>query len=129
MTRTTAAAAPAPLIVAAGLVLVEAIMLLSLGVVQVADFDADRAALGVTTSIFFVVYAAALGWFAWACLRGRSWARAPIVLAQLIQILVAWSFRSEPTTLIAVALIVVALVALAGVLHPTSIEYLADDAP
>src|SRR5687767_4590441 len=103
-------AAPAPLIVAAGLVLVEAIILASVGVVEVASFDSDRIELGVTTSIFFFGYAVGLGWCAWSMTRGRSWARAPIVLTQLIQLGVAWSFRSDPTTLIAIGLAVVAAV-------------------
>jgi len=124
----TQPSAPAPLIVAAGLVLVEAIVLVSVGVVEVASFDTDRIELGITTSLFFFGYAAALGWCAWSITRGRSWARAPVVLTQLIQLGVAWSFRSDPTTLIAIGLTVVAAVVLAGVLHPASIEHLDESA-
>src|SRR5919109_352716 len=117
MTRTYAAA-PAPLIAAAGLILVESIVLVSLAVVQMVALDWDRAALGVTTTIAFVLFAGGLSWCAWSVVRGRSWGRAPIVLAQLIQILTATSFWGEETRLIAIAMIVVAVVVLASVLHP-----------
>ena len=56
-----------------------------------------------------------------------SWARGPAVLAQLIQLGLAWSFRGDPTTLVAIALAVVALVALAGIFHPASTHALTDE--
>ena len=59
--------------------------------------------------------------------RRASWARSPVVLAQLIQLGLAWSFRGGETTWIAIALAVVAVVVVAGVLHPASIEALSDD--
>ena len=77
--------------------------------------------MGVTTTLFFVVYGVGLGLVAWQLRRLRSWARAPVVLAQLIQICVAWSFRGGSTTLVAVALSVVAVLVLAGIFHPASI--------
>lgn len=128
MSRTPSVSAPAPLLVAAGLVLVEAIGLLALAVVELVSFDSDRVALGITTTVFFVLVAAGLAFCAWSVMRGRSWARAPIVLIQLLQLGVAWSFRSDPTTLVAVALALVAAAVLGGVLHPASIEHLAQDA-
>lgn len=126
MTRTNTTA-PAPLIAAAGLILVEAIVMIALGVVEVASFDSRRVELGITTSIFFFGYAAGLGWCAWSITRGRSWARAPILLAQAIQIGVATSFWGGETKLVTVALVIVAAVVLAGVLHPASIEHLAEE--
>ena len=58
--------------------------------------------MGVTTAVFFAVYGAALLLCAWSVHRGQSWARSPIVLAQLIQLGLAWSFRGGDTTLVAV---------------------------
>lgn len=121
--------APAPLIAAAGLVFVETIVLVAVGIVEVASFDSGRMELGVTTTIFFFLYAAGLAWCAWSTTRGESWGRAPIVLAQFIQLGVAWSFREDPTTLIAVALAIVAAVVLAGVFHPASIHFLEPEQP
>jgi hypothetical protein len=118
---------PAPLVVAASLVGVEGGLLLLLSVLELGSLSSGRVAMGVTTTAFFVVYGVALVFCAWAVSRGQSWARSPIVLTQLIQLGVAWSFRGGSTTLVAIVLAVVALVVVAGVLHPASIEALSDD--
>lgn len=118
---------PAPLIAAASLVAVEAVLLLGYAVLELASVSSDRVAVAVTTSIFFAAYGALLLACARAITRGRSWARSPIVLAQLIQLGVAWSFRGADTTLVAIALAAVALVVLAGLLAPSSIEALSDE--
>jgi hypothetical protein len=118
---------PAPLVVAASLVAVEGLVLLLLAVLELASLSSQRLTMGVTTTGFFAVYGGALLLLAWSVHRGRSWARSPIVLAQLIQLGIAWSFRGGDTTLVAVALAVVALIVVVGLLHPASIEALADD--
>lgn len=118
---------PAPLLVAASLVAVEGLVVVLLAIVEVVSLDGARLTMGLTTTVFFLVYGVALVGCA-VLLRGRSsWARSPAVLAQLIQLGLAWNFRSEPTTLIALALAVVALVVLAGIFHPASLEALADE--
>jgi hypothetical protein len=118
---------PAPLVVAASLVAVEGLVLLLLAVLELASLSSQRLTMGVTTTGFFAVYGGALLLLAWSVHRGRSWARSPIVLAQLIQLGLAWSFRGGDTTLVAIALAVVALIVVVGLLHPASIEALADD--
>jgi hypothetical protein len=120
-------APPAPLTVAAALVGVEALVLLGLGVAELASLSRERATMAVTTAFFFVGYGVFLGLCGWLLSRLRSWVRAPVVLAQLIQLLTAWSFREAPTTLIWIAASAVALVVLAGVLHPASLRALAED--
>ena len=89
---------PAPLVVAASLVAVEGLLLLGYAVLLLAS--------------------------ARAVARGQSWGRSPIVLTQLIQLGLAWSFRDGSTLLVAVALAVIALVVLAGILNPASIDAL-----
>jgi hypothetical protein len=116
---------PAPLVVAASLVAVEGILLLGYAVLELASISSDRAAVALTTALFFAGYGALLLAAAWAVTHGRSWARSPIVLAQLIQLGVAWSFRGGDTTVVAVAMAVVAVVVLVGVLLPSSIDALA----
>jgi hypothetical protein len=116
---------PAPLVVAASLVAVEGILLLGYAVLELASISSDRAAVALTTALFFAGYGALLLAAAWAVTHGRSWARSPIVLAQLIQLGVAWSFRGGETTVVAVAMAVVAVVVLVGVLLPSSIDALA----
>jgi hypothetical protein len=117
----------APLIVAASLVTVEGLLLLVFAVLELASLDADRVAMGATTSIFFVLYGAGLLLCAWSLVRGSSWARSPVVLTQLIGLGVAWSFRGGETTIVAVAIAVVAVVVLIGLFHPASLAALADD--
>ena len=117
---------PAPLLVAASLVAVEGLLLLGYAVLELASLSADRAAVAVTTSIFFAAYGGLLVAAAWAITHGHSWARSPMVLAQLIQLGVAWSFRGGDTTWVAVTLAGVALVVLVGLLNPASIDALAD---
>jgi len=117
---------PAPLVVAASLVAVEALVLLGYAVLELVNISSGRAAVALTTSPFFAAYGALLIAAALAVTRGRSWARSPIVLAQLIQLGVAWSFRGGDTTLVAVGLAVVAVVVLAGLLAPSSVDALAD---
>jgi hypothetical protein len=120
---------PAPLVVAASLVAVEGLLLLGYAVLELASLSADRVTVALTTAIFFAAYAVLLLASARAVTRGQSWGRSPIVLTQLIQLGLAWSFRDGSTLLVAVALAVIALVVLAGILNPASIDALsrADD--
>lgn len=117
---------PAPLVVAASLVAVEAVCLVLFGLAELRSLTASKLAMGVTTSLFFAVYGVGLGAFAWLLQRRRSWVRAPVVLAQLIQLGVAWSFRSGDTAFVSVLLTVVAVIVLVGIFHPASLAALAE---
>jgi hypothetical protein len=118
---------PAPLAVAASLTAVEAVIFVVLAVAELADFEASKAVMGATTALFFLGYGAGLALCAWGVWRLASWGRAPIVVAQLIQIFLAWSFWGGETTWVAVVLALVAAIVLAGVFHPQSIAALADE--
>jgi hypothetical protein len=118
---------PAPLKVAASLTAVEAVLLLIYAVVELFSISPGKAAVTLTTAAFFALYGAALLICAWGLVGGRSWARSPVVLAQLIQLGVAWSFRGGDTTVVAVVLALVALIVVAGILHPASIAHLDDN--
>ena len=115
---------PPPLTVAASLAAVQAVMLVLLGLLEVASLSADRLTMGATTAVFFVAAGAGLGTCAWFLHRRSSWARSPIVFAQLLQLGLAWSFRAAPTTWLAVVLAVVALIVLVGIFHKDSLEAL-----
>lgn len=117
---------PAPLVVAASLVAVEGLLLLGYAVLELASLSTERAAVALTTAVFFAAYGGLLLACAWAVTHGRSWARSPIVLAQLIQLGVAWSFRGGDTTWVAVAMALAAIVVLVGLLNPVSIDALAE---
>jgi len=118
---------PPPLVVAASLAAVEGLVMVLLAVLEVGNLASNRLTMGLTTSLFFAVYGVGLLFCAWQVARGQSWARSPLVLAQLLQLGVAWSFRGGDTTWVAIALAVVAVVTLAGFLHPQSIDALSDE--
>ncbi len=120
-------AVPAPLNVTVSLVLVEALVFVALGISEIASLHGERLALGLTVFAFFLVYGGALAFLALRLRRLDSWARAPIVLAQLLQILVGGSFWGGSTSVVAVLMVVVGLVALAGVFHPASLDALAGE--
>jgi len=118
---------PAPLVVAASLVAVEGGLMLMFALMEMGSLASERLTMGVTTAVFFAVYGIGLLVCTWQVTRGNAWARSPIVLAQLIQLGVAWSFRGGETTWVAICLAVVAVIVLAGLLHPQSIDALHDE--
>jgi peptidoglycan/LPS O-acetylase OafA/YrhL len=115
---------PTPLVVAAGLAAVEGILVIGFAALEAASVHADRAAMGVTTSVFFVLYGAAMMLCAWGLNRLRTWARGPVLLAQLIFLGLAWNFRQGGTLPLAVAMAVPAAVVLVGMLLPSSVDAL-----
>lgn len=119
---------PPPLVVAASLAGVEAVVLAALAALELASLRLDRLTMGATTATFFLVAAAGLAWCAWCLWRVRRWARGPVVMTQLICLGLAWNFWGPETRAIAISLALVALVVIAGLLHPTSTEVLEADA-
>jgi len=124
------ASKPAALVVAASLAAIEGLVLLGYAVLELASFSSERPEVAITTSLFFAAYGGLLVFGGWSLTRGQSWARSPVVLAQLIQLGVAWSFRGGDTTLVAVAIATVALIVLVGLFSPASLAALneADEA-
>ena len=118
--------APAPLIVAGSVVGLEAFALVVFGIVEIATTSSARVTMGVTTAFFFLAYGLGLGACGWLLTRLRSWTRAPVVLAQLIQLGVAWSFKGGAGSAASAGLLVLAVIVLAGVFHPASIDALAE---
>lgn len=118
---------PAPLLVAASLAAVEAILLVLQGLAELFAVSGERLTMGLTTSVFFLIYGTGLAVGAWALTRARSWARAPVVVAQLIQLAVAASFWGGGTSWVSVGLVVVAGLVLVGLFHPASMRALADE--
>lgn len=118
---------PTPLVVAASIAAVEGALLLVYAVLELVSVSSQRVTMGLTTSAFFAVYGAALVLGAWSIAHGRAWARGLILLAQLIQLGVAWNLRGGDTTVVAVGLAVTAVIVIAGVVHPASIDHLADE--
>src|SRR3954453_21948068 len=125
MTSASSPSAPAPrdlrwLRVAALVCLAEAAALLVLAVGEGATLSSSRAAVGVTTTIFFAIYAAGLALAARAIAKCHSWARAPLVLTQLIQLGLAWSFFGSGTEWVAALLAASALFVAVVLLLPST---------
>ena len=120
--------APVPLLVAAAVTALEAVVFLVLSAFQVPGMHDEKLTMNVTTFAFFVGYAAFLAFCAWELVRLRSWARAPVVLAQVFQVLVGADFWGGRTSAVAVVAVVLALVVLVGVFHPASVRALASEA-
>lgn len=118
---------PVPLGLALLVVAVEALAMLVLAVLELLSLDTGRLVMGVTTTVFFAGYAAAL----LACARGTwlrdTWGRSPLVLAQLIQLGVAWSWFGG-TPRLSLVLAGTALAVLVGLLHPASLRALEPEA-
>jgi hypothetical protein len=108
-------------------VAVEALLVVIYGVAEITAVTGSRATMGVTTAAFFIGYGAGLAYFAWTLARLGSWARSPIVLAQLIQLGLAWSFWGGAGTAPALGLALTAVLVLAGIFHPASLAALEDD--
>ncbi len=126
MTPTDDASArvPGTVRVAAALTVLEGAAFAAYGVALVPALLGGRPEAGSTSLFFFLAYAGFLGVCAWQLWRLRSWARAPVVLAQLIQLLVGSSFWGGSTTPFALVLIGVAITVLVTLLHPRSLAAL-----
>jgi len=105
----------------------EALLLLSLGVVELFHLRAARLAMGVTTAAFFVAGAAALAWCAWALRNARRSARGPVVMAQLIQLGMAWNLRDVWSVVLPGGLALAALLVIGGLLHPATTKVLEEN--
>jgi hypothetical protein len=113
--------------VAASLTALEGLLVVAYGVLEAANLHADRAAMGVTTSTFFVILGGALVACAWLVGRARPGARSPIVVVQVILLGLAWNFWGGSTTWVAGTLAAVAILVLGGLLHPASTAALTAD--
>lgn len=111
---------PRPLKVAFYVATVEAIALLALAVLELIHLDGDRLAMGITTTIAFLMYAFALLFCGLGILNLYSWARSPIVFLQLIGLGLAWSFRDNVP--IALAIVVCTVTVLVGIFAPVSLR-------
>ena len=116
--------APAPLLVAASLAALEGLVIGVLGLLELVSLTSGRLTMGLTTAGFFAAYGVLLVFCGWQLTRCTPWARAPVLLAQLIQLGLAWGFREGDTLPVAIVLAVVSVVVLAGLFHPASMRAL-----
>ena len=118
--------APLPLLVAAGVVTLEGLFAVVFGTFEAVSINSSRAVMGVTTALFFVAFGVGLLVCAWGLRQVRSWARGPVMLAQLMSLGLAWNFRGGETGWISVVLLVPGVIGLIGMLHPQTVAALDD---
>ncbi|MET7276713.1 hypothetical protein ABZS29_00675 [Kribbella sp. NPDC005582] len=126
-TDSPAAVVPRPLKLAAAVVAAEGLALLVLGIAEAFTIQGSRLVLGLTTTVFFLLYGVGLGAVARGLSRASTWSRGPAVFSQLIQLLIAYSFWGGGTKAVAIALVVAAIAVLVGVFRKESTEALADN--
>ncbi|MFL6059612.1 MAG: hypothetical protein ACJ72E_00165 [Marmoricola sp.] len=119
--------APVPLRVAGVLVALEGTAIAVLGALEALNTSSLRVVMGATTSLFFVVFGLALVACAWGLSRVAAWARGPVLIAQLISLGMAWSFKAPDTWGISVLLAVPAVAVLIAMLHPATLAALDDE--
>lgn len=119
--------APVPLLVVFVLLVLEAGALAALGAGLVGDVVTGAAAAAGTSAalaVFYLAVAAGLVAAGRALLRGRRWARGPVVTWQLLQGACALALGSLFAPWVVVALLTLAAGVVAGVLWPVSRAYL-----
>jgi len=118
--------APRSLLVAAVLVGLEGLFGVGFGIAEALHTTSARATMGVTTSLFFAAFGAALVGCAWGLSRSSAWARGPVLIAQLLALGLAWNFKTGDTWPASVALAVPAVAVLVAMLRPASLAALDD---
>lgn len=84
----------------------------------------ERSGMAMAVALFLGAYGAGLGAAAWFLLKRRSSARAPIVLAQLLHLGIAWNARGEPLTPYALAAAWLSALTLLAVMWPSTTRVL-----
>jgi predicted transporter len=111
---------PLTIVLAAALLALEGLAGLAYAVLELGQVRMSRAEVGVGVAVLMAVFGLVLLLVARGVFLGRRWSRGPAVVAQLILLPIAWSFRGGVTTWISVTLAVLAIAALVGLLHPRS---------
>lgn len=114
---------PLSLRLAAVFVAVECLLLLVVAVLGLVNPSNVGVAVGL--GVIYVVSALGLALAAVGLWERRSWGRAPVVLAQLVVVGMAWDIRHDAIALSICGLVIGAAV-LACVLHPASTRALSD---
>ncbi|MBC7633913.1 hypothetical protein [Aeromicrobium sp.] len=132
LSRRPEGTARALLLAAAVTVSAEAVGFVILAVLGLVAPSADPVGVGVGIGVFLLIYGAGQAWAAWRVVRGDAWARSPLIVTQLIQLLLAWNLRKPDertgdTRLIAALLAVSAVVVLACLLAPPVTRALSED--
>jgi hypothetical protein len=84
------------LLVAAVIVVAEAITCLVLAAIGIADLDGDSVGTGIGVSVILAIYGGFQAWAVWRVNLGDHWARSPLVVTQVIQLVIAFNLADIP---------------------------------
>lgn len=104
--------------VAASIVWAESLAFGVLVVLDAADLSGKRLGFGIGAGVLLASYGAGQAWAAWRVTRGDGWARSPLIVTQLIQLLLAWNLRTSDTRWLAALMAISGVVTLACLLAP-----------
>lgn len=116
------------LLVAAVIVLAEALTCVALAVLGIVELDGDNVGTAIGVSLILAVYGGFQAWAAWRVTQGEQWARSPLVVTQVIQLIIAFNLADVPAW-IPVLLGASAVVTLACLLAPPVTRALGSDQP
>ena len=111
---------PLTIVIAAVLLALEGLLGLGYAGIAVGQIRMSRAVVGLGVAILMAAFGLLLLVVARGVFLGRRWSRGPAVVAQLILLPIAWSFRGGVTTWVSVTLAALAIAVLIGLLHPRS---------
>ncbi|MGI9085534.1 MAG: hypothetical protein ACR2FE_09630 [Aeromicrobium sp.] len=104
--------------IAAILVTIESVVYVSAGVLELSDASGGLVGAGIGAGILFILYGLLQFYAAWRVRQGRAWARAPLIVTQLIQLLLAGDVQPEGLPWLASVMAVSALVVVVCLLAP-----------
>lgn len=85
--------------IAAGVVALQASVFVALAIADFAGLAPDRTSVGIGIGLVLLILGVGLLLAAVGLFRAQSWARGPVVVAQLIGLLLAWNLRNpDPDT-------------------------------
>ncbi len=111
------------LLIAAGVLGVEALGTAAFAIFEVTQIRFERIVVGGGTVVLLLGYAILLGATARGVFLGRRWARGPAVATQLLHLPVAWSFRGAGTDWVWYLLAGLSVIALICLVTPASTRH------
>lgn len=115
--------------IAAIVVAIEALAYVVLAALDLANVSGERLGLGVGAGVLLAAYGLAQLFFAWRVSQGESWARSPLIVTHLIQLLMAWNLRNGDSAWLAGVMGGLAIVVLGCLLAPPVNRALGRDNP
>jgi len=113
------------LILASLIVLAEAAVFIVLALLDLRDTPSERLASGIGVAVLFTAYGIGQLVAMAMLFKGRSGARAPLIVTQLLQVLIATNFRDDPQLAFTVG--IPAAIVLVILLSPPVSAVLVDD--